>query len=144
MGRQSRAKRSRTVHIQRMAGGPVAEETSINGEVYYSTAKVIRVLGLTKDPNDPQDTSGGGKMFCHILSSYKLALHFAPYARDRYSYYVKKSDVDLARTLMDAGIAFMQDKEDVDIICVTDIPDGWCGDKANRQSDELFRKVFTF
>lgn len=132
-------KRSRAIRVRRSEDAAIPEEVTINGETYYQTAKAITVLGLTKDPNDSSDRSGGGKMLAHLMSSYKLELHLLPYAYNCYSYYVKKDDVDLARTLMESGIPFLQSADEVQVQCVNNIPDGWCGAE---QVAELFHRVF--
>lgn len=87
----------------------------LEGVEYYLESKAIEILELSR------------KEMSHLLGSYKIDLHLIPLRHEEYSFYVKKSDVELARTLLDAHVPYMCDPPPKDLSLVTHIPLGWTG-----------------
>lgn len=109
------------IHVTHVPAQP-PDELYCDGEHFYLTSKAIEILGLPDN-----DAALGGEELVHLMASYKIEMHILPLKPEMYSYYVKKSDVEMARELLAAGIPYKRETPPEELPCVVHTSRGWEG-----------------
>lgn len=89
-------------------------------EHFYFFSEAFDMLGVSGD-----DAVEVGRAMVCIMTNYKINLHAFPVEREKYHYYIKASDVEIAKTLMEAGISYMRKSWPVKIIVEIYTPYDW-------------------
>jgi hypothetical protein len=96
------------------------DEYTYNGEHFYLIMKAFQVLGLSG-----VDAATIGEELVHLMNSFKIEMHALPIQDGEYGYYLKKDDVDLAKTLLAAGILYKQPVKPSMVTVITHTPYEW-------------------